>query len=157
MLPYSHAVVKPFFLLTPATGQAYRSGGMAAVLDATDCATATVKRGIPKQLAPYIFKPGHERVPGSGRAPGTRNSVNVLLDAAPQLAKSYIRAGVKDRAPAILNDARKWIMPIDSDAPVTVQPLTLIAVLEKRAALLPPAPSASLQLSLPASETPEVT
>ena len=88
---------------------------MAAVLDATDCATATVKRGIPKQLAPYIFKPGHERVPGSGRAPGTRNSVNVLLDAAPRIAKSYIKSCVVDRAPGTLNDARRWIMPVDSD------------------------------------------
>ena len=87
-------------------------------------------------LKAYQFQPGHAPLNGGGRPKGSRNSIDVLLDAAPKIAKAYVTACVKDRAPGTLNDARKWIMPIDSDAAPTVQ-VGLLRFLEAGLATTP--------------------
>lgn len=91
---------------------------MAVLAIETRPETATVRSAddIPEwrrnQLANLRpFQKGHIPLPGAGRPKGSRDAINVILDAAPQKAKQY----VKSTAPAVLVDARKWIMPIDSD------------------------------------------
>ena len=111
MLPYSHAVVKPFFLLTPSTGQAYRSGGMAAVLEIELNAISTATKRIPPQLAPYLFKKGQPAPPGAGRRKGSRDAATIYLESLPLKARQW----VKSTAPATLIDARKIALPIESD------------------------------------------
>ena len=72
------------------------------------------------------FQPGHAPLRGAGRPKGSRDALNVILDAAPIKARQY----VKSTAPAVLVDARKWIMPIDSDAPSPSLSVNLVAFLE---------------------------
>ena len=78
------------------------------------------------QLKPYQFQPGHGKL--GGRVAGTPNALTVILDSAPRKARQY----VKSTAPAVLVDARKWIMPIDSDAPTVVN-VELLSWMERRA------------------------
>ena len=91
---------------------------------AVDKASLPTKRALPAALKAYQFKPGHLKVPGSGRKPGTRDAVSILLDSAPTKAKQYVRS----TAPAVLVDARKWIMPVESDGVPDGAPRVLIFI-----------------------------
>ena len=62
-------------------------------------------------LKAHQFQVGHERIVGSGRVTGTPNAQTVYLDSLPIKAKQW----VKSQAPAVLIDARKIALPIESD------------------------------------------
>mgnify|MGYP001617731005 CR=1 FL=1 len=86
---------------------------MAAVLEAALAGASTkLKRCLPAAMVKYQFQPGHKRIEGSGRAPGTPNASTIYLNSLPLKARQW----VKSDAPQVLIDARKIALPIDSDA-----------------------------------------
>ena len=66
-------------------------------------------------LAPYRFKKGQPNPaqldPRAHRQPGTLNASTIYLKSLPKKARQW----VKSEAPAVLIDARKIALPIDSD------------------------------------------
>lgn len=70
---------------------------------------------IPPQLLPFIFKPGHS-ARGPGRPKGSRSFATILSKVEEPIARSYVRQALNGNPP-ILTDARKVLLPIDSDAP----------------------------------------
>ena len=95
---------------------------MPAVLELSAQAlrTAIPSKRTAEHLRAYRFQPGHEAIRRedgtTGRPKGTKDALTVIAESAPHKAKQY----VKSTAPAVLVDARKWIMPIDSDKSVSV-------------------------------------
>lgn len=99
--------------------------GMADMLEAaTETATPSKASRIPKQLAPYVFKPGHAPIKGGGRPKGSRNAESIYLESLPIKARQW----VKSKAPAVLIDARKIALQIDSDTsiPASVSSRTIV-------------------------------
>ena len=89
---------------------------MPALVEAEEIASPAIGIERAAHLKAYRFQPGHAPVGKVGRPKGMLNASTVLLKSAPRLAKSYVKEGVKGNA-TILTDARKWILPIDGDAP----------------------------------------
>ena len=84
-----------------------------AVLEDVQKTVCVVKKT--DHLKPWQFQPGHAPINGGGRPKGSKSFSTILVDAAPRLAKSYLREALKGSAP-LLQDARKMFMPIDDDA-----------------------------------------
>mgnify|MGYP001617393004 FL=1 len=82
-------------------------------------------------LKPYQFKPG-QRVQGCGRPKGAKNADTIYLESLPRKAKQW----VKSTAPAVLIDARKIALPIESDQPAGVGESAVIIWLEQRLSTL---------------------
>lgn len=74
--------------------------------------TANLKRVA--HLKAYQFQRGHVALPGSGRPKGMKNAQTSILEAAPMLARHYIKRAAK--SDAICIDARKWILPVEDEA-----------------------------------------
>ena len=134
---------------------------MAAVLDAVSekytIVSSPRKRRDYSYLKPYQFKPGQvvKKADGTnnGRPEGRKDALTAILESAPLKARQYI----KSTAPGVLVDARKWIMPIESDKVGSSDGVNVLAFLAQHLTLIAPPVTTPLQLSLPASETPEVT
>jgi len=58
------------------------------------------------------FRKGHAPLPHVGRPKGVKNAQTLLLEAAPRLAKRYLKEALTGN-PALLVDARRWMLPIE--------------------------------------------
>ena len=85
------------------------------------------KKPIPKQLAAYVFKKGDPNIPHGGRPKGSRDAATLYLESLPLKARQW----VKSTAPAVLIDARKIALPIESDSPVDRSSL-IVGFLERQ-------------------------
>ena len=84
---------------------------MPALLDATENAVASEGKRIPPQLAAFVFQKGNPPPKGAGRPKGSRSASTIYLESLPKKAQQW----VKSTAPAVLIDARKIALPIESD------------------------------------------
>ena len=125
-----------------------------------DAVSAAYKNVSPKKqrdysyLKPYQFKPGHAAVRRedgtAGRPEGTCDALTSILASAPVKARQYI----KSTAPAVLVDARKWIMPIESDASPSSSATILVGWLEQRL-IASPSLLMTLSVAVPALPQPD--
>lgn len=99
----------------------------------------------PPQLQAYRFKSGENARAGPGRPKGMKNAQTSILEAAPFLAKQYIKRAAK--SDAICIDARKWIMPTDEDSTASADRVVIFLGGGELPRILPsvPNPTSSLE------------
>lgn len=107
-----------------ALSMCYEVGVMPALAEAIGNAEISVKKAVPPQLARYCFKRGNPAPARAGRPPGTRNSMTILEEAAPKIAKHFIKRSFQ--SDPVLIDAMRRILPIDQPAVAATQVVVFI-------------------------------